>query len=111
MIRSILLLFSLNILIFSFGQELEAYQLYNKEGKKVDFGKMVKSLSEKDVILFGELHNDPIAHWMQLELTKKMHEKGEIAMGAEMFERDNQGAIYSYLSGALDDKGLTQKTM
>lgn len=90
----------------SFGQELNAYQLYNKEGKKVDFQKMVKSLSEKDVILFGELHNDPIAHWLQLELTKEMHKLKDIAMGAEMFERDNQSAINSYLSGALDDKGL-----
>jgi uncharacterized iron-regulated protein len=67
---------------------------------------MVKSLSEKDIILFGELHNNPISHWMQLELTKAMHEKGEIAVGAEMFEHDNQQAINSYLSGALDDEGL-----
>jgi len=106
MIRGILFIFSFSFLFYSFGQELRAYQLYNKEGKKVDFGKMVKSLSEKDIILFGELHNDPIAHWMQLELTKKMHEKGDIAMGAEMFERDNQNAINSYLSGAIDQKGL-----
>jgi len=90
----------------SFGQELQAYQLYNNKGKKVSFQKMVKSLSEKDVILFGELHNDPIAHWMQLELTKEMHELRDIAMGAEMFERDNQNAVNSYLSGTIDDNGL-----
>lgn len=106
MIRGVLLITALSTLFFSFGQELQAYQLYDKEGKKVSFEKMVKYLSDKDIILFGELHNDPIAHWMQLELTKKMHEKGDIAMGAEMFEQDNQGAVNSYLSGALDDKGL-----
>ena len=35
-----------------------------------------------------------------------MHEKGDIAIGGEMFERDNQSAVNSYLSGALDDEGL-----
>jgi len=106
MIRVFLLFFSMSILLMSFGQELQAYQLYNNKGKKVSFQKMVKSLSEKDVILFGELHNDPIAHWMQLELTKEMHELRDIAMGAEMFERDNQNAVDSYLSGTIDDNGL-----
>lgn len=106
MIRGILFIFSLSFVLFSFGQELSAYQLYNKEGKKVDFGKMVKSLNEKDVILFGELHNDPIAHWMQLKLTKKLDENRDLAMGAEMFERDNQTAINHYLSGEIDAKGL-----
>lgn len=106
MIRGVLLFFSFNLVLFSFGQELSAYQLYNKAGKKVDFGKMVKSLSEKDVILFGELHNDPIAHWMQLELTKKLDENRGLTLGAEMFERDNQLAINRYLSGEIDAKGL-----
>lgn len=106
MIRGVLLFFSINLVFLSFGQELSAYQLYNKSGKKVDFGRMVKSLSEKDVILFGELHNDPIAHWMQLELTKKLAENRGLAMGAEMFERDNQTAINRYLSGDIDAKGL-----
>jgi uncharacterized iron-regulated protein len=49
-------------------QELEAYRLYDEAGKEVDFGKMSASLSKSDVILFGELHNDPIGHWLQLEL-------------------------------------------
>lgn len=106
MIRASLLILSLCFLSFAFGQDLKAYQLYNKEGKKVDFEKMVKALSEKEVILFGELHNDPIAHWMQLELTKKMHAKHQVALGAEMFERDNQNAINRYLDGDIDQKGL-----
>jgi uncharacterized iron-regulated protein len=101
-----LLLFSLGVVIYSYGQELQAYQLYNKEGKKVTFEIMVKDLSEKNVILFGELHNNPITHWMQLELTKRLDKKQDIAMGAEMFESDNQNEINSYMSGALDDKGL-----
>lgn len=106
MIRASLLIFSFSFLCIAFGQEVQAYQLYNKEGKKVDFEKMVEVLSEKEIILFGELHNDPIAHWMQLELTKKMHENGHIAMGAEMFERDNQSVINSYLEETIDQKGL-----
>lgn len=70
-------------------QNKPAYVLYNSKGKKVSYRKMVKVLSQKDVVFFGELHNNPIAHWLQLELSKSLLDKRKMLMGAEMFERDN----------------------
>ena len=91
--------------ITAFSQET-AYIIYTSSGKKTTYKKMVKALAEKDVILFGELHDNPIAHWLQWELTKSMDEVNDLTLGAEMFEVDNQRAVNDYLSGAIDAKGL-----
>ncbi len=89
----------------TFAQE-KAYTIYTSSGKKTTYKKMVKSLAEKDIILFGELHDNPIAHWLQLELTKSMGEQNELTLGAEMFEADNQEAVNDYLKGTIDAEGL-----
>lgn len=85
-------------------QQKNAYILYNKEGKKIAYGKMLKSLKQKDIILFGEFHNNPISHWLQLEVTKDCGGSRNLVLGAEMFERDNQDALRRYLDGQLTPK-------
>ncbi|MEO7291995.1 MAG: ChaN family lipoprotein, partial [Ginsengibacter sp.] len=93
-------------LINVFSQNKPAYVLYNPKGKKVSYQKMLKTLQQKDVVLFGEFHNNPISHWLQLEVTKDLKEKRDIVLGAEMFEQDNQPALDLYLEGKLSAKGL-----
>ena len=100
-----ILLISFILLSFSNGDN-RGYELYNAKGKKVNFGKMIKALEDADVILFGELHNNPIAHWMQLEVSKAFIDK-EPVFGAEMYEADNQEIIDEYLAGYITDKNFT----
>lgn len=83
-----------------------AYILYNSKGKKVSYHKMLKDLRQQDVVLIGELHNNPISHWLELEITQALAEKRQLVLGAEMFERDNQGALTNYLQGKITAKGL-----
>ncbi|MEQ1745512.1 MAG: ChaN family lipoprotein [Saprospiraceae bacterium] len=92
--------------LLAFSQKKPAYVLYNAQGKKVCYDKMLRTLKDKDVVLFGEYHNNPIAHWLQLELTKDLHQKRALVLGAEMFEADNQTALDRYLKGEIDGKGL-----
>lgn len=92
--------------IQSIAQEVQAYQLYTKDGKKTSFKKLVKHSLKQDVILFGELHNSAIAHWFQLELTKALHERDSIAIGAEMFEADNQDELNDYFKKKIDAKAF-----
>ena len=87
-------------------QDKPAYILYNAKGKKVSYAKMIKQLVEKDVLLFGELHNNPICHWLQLEVTRDCFDKKQLVLGAEMFERDNQQALDLYLAEKISAKGL-----
>ena len=86
----------------------DAYQIYNVKGKKTSYARLFKHALEADVILFGELHNNPICHWMQLELTADLFkEKGnQLVLGAEMFERDGQLILDEYLQGEISTKSF-----
>lgn len=97
-------LFLLSISIIA--QQKPAYILYNANGKKVSYQKMLNSLKKKDITLFGEFHNNAIAHWLQLEVTKDLKESRDLILGAEMFEADNQSPLNKYLAGTLSAKGL-----
>ena len=89
-----------------FAQQKPAYILYNSSGKKVSYKKMIKQLAKKDIVLFGEFHNNAIAHWLELAVAKDLSEKRNLIFGAEMFEADNQQALNNYLAGKITAKGL-----
>src|SRR5699024_1554916 len=85
---------------------LKAYQIYNKQGEPVSFAQMINQLSEEEVVLFGEYHNNSIIHWLQLKTTEALYQKkgDELVLGAEMFERDNQAAVSAYVHQEIDAK-------
>ena len=87
-------------------QDKKAYQLFDKKGKKVTFDKVIKETLKTEVVLFGEFHNNPICHWLQLELTKEVAAKSKLILGAEMIEADNQMQLNDYLSGKITQKQL-----
>jgi uncharacterized iron-regulated protein len=97
-------LLSLLLSVCSFSQDKPAYKIFKSEGKKTDYSDMLKELSKADIVFFGELHDDPIAHWLELEVTKSLfEEKGRnLVLGAEMFESDNQLLVDEYLNGLYD---------
>ncbi|MGI9582073.1 ChaN family lipoprotein [Chryseobacterium sp. RRHN12] len=90
------------------GQDFKAYQFYDKKGKEVKTKKLVKELADYDVVFFGENHNSSINHWLQLKITEALFAKknGQLILGAEMFERDNQAQLDQYLNGKFDAKTL-----
>lgn len=93
---------------FLSAQEIKPFQFYNQKGKTVKFDKMIKDLANYDVVFIGEHHNNSINHWLQLRITKALFEQknGQLTLGAEMFERDNQTQLNDYLSGKLNEKIL-----
>ena len=105
--RKLLLFSLLNLYLFAniFGQE-RSFQIYNEDGKKVSYKIMSKSAVKADVVFFGENHNDPISHWLQLELTKNLFEKHaeNLMLGAEMLESDDQIKLDEYLLGFIREK-------
>ena len=101
-----LLLVSLSTVLATLAQHKPAYVLYNAKGKKVSYKKMINFLKEKDIVLFGEFHNNPISHWLQLEVTKDCSRHRDLVLGAEMFEQDDQEALDLFLQDKLSAKGL-----
>ncbi len=101
-------LITLSLIFFTgltFGQD-RAFVIFNAKGKKVSYKKMIKTLEKKDVVLFGEIHNNPISHWLQLELTSDLSTRRQLILGAEMIEADNQLPLNDYLKGEIDEHGL-----
>lgn len=83
-----------------------AFGLFTGTGKKSSFEKMAAAAGSTDIILFGEYHDNPICHWMQLELSKHLAAKQSLTLGAEMIETDNQRALDDYLAGTINQKQL-----
>jgi uncharacterized iron-regulated protein len=110
-IKTPLILLGLFVSLITVSAQKTAYILYNEEGKETKYTKMIKAATDADVVLFGELHNNPISHWLQLELTKDLHnELGKsLVLGAEMFEADGQLIMDEYFSGIITDKKFEEE--
>lgn len=87
-------------------QDKPAYQIFTGDGDQVKYGRMMKELQKADFVFYGELHNNAIAHWLELEITRDLFEKSgqNLVLGAEMFEADNQILIQEYFDGFLTQK-------
>ncbi len=85
-----------------------AYRLFDKNGQETPYKNLLRDALEADVVLFGELHNNPISHWLQLELTRDLYaQRGKsLVLGAEMFETDNQLIIDEYLHGDIRQRNF-----
>ncbi len=82
--------------------QMQAYKIFDQNGKKTTYKKMVKCLSKQDIVLFGEIHDNPITHWLQLEVTQDLKDQRDLILGAEMIETDNQDELNEYLAGRID---------
>ncbi|TRZ71037.1 MAG: iron-regulated protein, partial [Bacteroidetes bacterium] len=89
------------VLLISAKSDRPAYRVFNSKGHAADYGDILKAAKNADVVFFGEDHTNPICHWLELQLAKDLFDekKGQLIIGAEMFERDNQLLINEYLSG------------
>lgn len=109
--KKILLISTLFIVLAGFKNDKPAYRIFNEEGKMVKYEKMIEGMKDADVVFFGEQHNNPICHWLQYEMTKDLYKQrnGNIILGAEMFEKDNQLILDEYLSGEISKSSFTKE--
>jgi uncharacterized iron-regulated protein len=82
------------------------YRVYDAQGNQSSFEAVVDRALESDVVLVGEEHDDPIAHWLQAELLRNLLEHAEdrpVALSLEMFERDVQDVVDEYAAGLISE--------
>ncbi len=112
--------FTLVILLISsyliHAQKAEPFKIFDAKGKKVSYKKLLKKAQKADILFIGEEHDNPIAHWFEIKLTKDIYDliqkkkiKEGLILGAEMFEADNQEAYQKYLKGQIDYKQLKKE--
>jgi len=111
--RFYLLLLALPLLALAPVGDRPAYRLFTAQGQVADYDQMLTQLAQADVVLFGEQHNDPIAHWLELQVAKDLAKaKGpdQLVLGMEMFERDVQPLVAQYVAGTLPDSAFERQS-
>jgi uncharacterized iron-regulated protein len=104
-----ILLLSIALTVFlSMKSDKPAYKLFTEKGSVTSYKSLIKDASEADIVFFGELHDNPICHWLEYEVTADLYDaKGkDLILGAEMFEADNQLIVNEYLSGLIKEKNF-----
>lgn len=104
--KTIFLIFSTSFFTILIAQNKQSYQIFNQNGKKVCYKNIINSSQKSDVLLFGEYHDNSVAHWLELEITKDVSEKRNLVLGAEMLEADNQKQVNQYLKAEINQKKL-----
>jgi len=105
-LSAILLILTLSFHAYS--QDKPSYKIFTGEGRKADYEDILKAAAKSDVVFFGELHDNPIAHWLELELTKSLFnvKNKDLILSAEMFETDNQILIDEYFSDIIKESSF-----
>lgn len=80
---------------------LNTYAFYDSSGSKLSYGEVIENFNDTEVILFGELHNDAMIHYIQLKVIQDLMKTNKLVLGGEFFERDDQLKIDEYTSGLI----------
>jgi uncharacterized iron-regulated protein len=103
--KSILFLLLFSFAAMTASAQPELYRIYDSRGKEISFRKMSKAIEQAEIVFFGELHNNSVAHWLELQVLKMMADNGpDLALGMEMFEADDQLVIDEYFQGIIQEK-------
>lgn len=70
---------------------------------EIPVSSLIKELASNDVILIGETHDSPFDHYVEYELFRRVSKERSVVLSLEMFERDVQGVLDSYLSGEITE--------
>jgi uncharacterized iron-regulated protein len=104
--RAQLILLFVLLLNVTFAQNEQAFIIYKSNGKKASFKEMKKLAEQQEIVFFGEHHDNPIAHWLEFELTKDLFAKHQanLQLAFEMFEQDQQVILDKYVNGSFTEK-------
>jgi uncharacterized iron-regulated protein len=106
--KKLLVLLCLLAVFNAFSQNKPAYLIFRMDGSQATWTELAEKAAVSNVVLFGELHNNPICHWLQFELTQSLFNAvgQKLVLGAEMFETDNQLLLNEYLDGKVAAKNF-----
>lgn len=85
----------------------EAYQFFTNKGKKVDLKQVLKAAEDADAVFFGELHNNSLGHWLQLQVLKGLQSANpDLVVGSEIFEREDQLNLDEWFSDKITESNF-----
>jgi len=99
----------------SYGVSLPTYsphRVYDARRRRfTDFEAMVADVTTADVLFLGEEHDDPVTHELEAAtLAGLARRRSNVVIALEMFERDVQPQIDSYLAGSTTEDEFLAST-
>jgi uncharacterized iron-regulated protein len=81
------------------------YHIYDTQTKTwIDLETLLAAISQDDVVFLGEQHNDTYTHQLQLAILQgASRRRGSVVLAMEMFERDVQSVLNSYVTGKISE--------
>ncbi len=81
------------------------FRVYRADGRPAELDSIVKAARENDVTFLGEIHNDPVAHYLERRLLEGIADE-KTTLSLEMFETDVQPVVDEYLAGLINEEHL-----
>jgi uncharacterized iron-regulated protein len=87
-------------------EKLPAYRVVHcRTGKELTLAQLADDLASRDVVYFGELHDNVAGHQVYAQLANLLIDRRpDLVISMEMFERDVQGVMNDYLRGRIDEE-------
>lgn len=81
------------------------FRVYRGDGRAADIEAILKAARDHDVTFLGEIHNDPVAHYLERRLLEGIADD-KTTLSLEMFETDVQPVVDEYLAGLINEEHL-----
>lgn len=89
----------------------QRFSVFTGTGEPASFQDVVRAMAGVEVVLVGEVHTDPVGHWIEARLFGEalslLDDEGgsgrPLALSLEMFERDVQGIVDEYLDDLITE--------
>ena len=82
-----------------------SFRVYRGSGEASTIEAILKDAREYDVIFLGEIHTDPVAHYLEKRLLEGIADE-KTTLSLEMFETDVQTVVDEYLAGLISEEHL-----
>ena len=81
------------------------YRIYTSEGQPATLDDIREAMGVADVVFVGELHNDPVSHYIEQVVLKDWYSThgSAAALSLEMFSRDVQYIVDEYLNDLISE--------
>ena len=90
----------------------DGVRVVSRDGHGVSLAEVVAAAAQADVVFLGELHDDSLAHVVQAQILRALHEQlaGErpVVLGLEMFETDVQHVVDEYARGLIRERDFLE---
>lgn len=107
-----LLCFFLTLKYVYAGDELEIKILQPAVvNRTLSIGELVREISNRRIIYIGEMHDNKVHHQLQEKIISDLFGiNSKIAIGMEMFRKESQDELNSYLNGAMNEDEFLEST-